>query len=575
MSQQESTNANPSGNTFSESKHEISRLERDCYYFGVSGRRPGPKLVYRTSTDVFRNRVVVGQFTYICEMQLLPVYGHDKLSKLWNTILEETVKLLDKREIKFTSIDLARFRWSEEDRVPTTNTVTSRITIWIGVLPGSTTTEAAFHSSQGILELLKQHEIDDLDVAFRESVVRSLVMSDQRLEAIFYQNLRCSSELFAPEYEPHHDQNVIDWATTSLSLPIAGRKTLHIQGSLGFYFRVGSDLYGVTARHVLFPQEEGNMPYKHVAPAPEREVVLMSERAYEDFLTSIRNRERDLAVTVEYEQRRATTQRAQAETGDERAAIALESIEAEIERKNKAIEALDAFRAKIRDFRWSWDVDMRVIGHVVWAPPISGNNPPYGYTQDLCVIKLDKSKFAANFRGNVIDLCHGRNLERTIDFWWRIHPRHGAPSNFELPLDYLYKLQRVLTPAQLKQPNTQDSNGDPVRFVFQKGHTSGLTIGPLNGFESHVRRYSLLGSFDSIEAAVYAYDTKSGPFSQCGDSGAVIAGDEQEFGLQLTSGAGSGNIELTDITYCTPMFWLWNHVIKPEFPGAELYFDAI
>ncbi|KAF6748457.1 hypothetical protein DFP72DRAFT_1174346 [Ephemerocybe angulata] len=575
MSQQESTNVNPSGDTFSKSIHEISRLERDGYYNGVSGRRrSGPKLVYRTSTDVFRNRVVVGPFTYICAMQLLPVYGHDKLSKLWNAILEETVNLLDKQEIKFTSIDLARFRWKEnDDRVPVT--VTSRVTIWIGVLPGSTTTEAAFHASQGILELLKQHEIDDLDVAFRESVVRPLALNDfDDVEKIFYQHSRSSFELFAPVREGHHLQNVIDWATTSLSLPIAGLKTLHIQGSLGFYFRVGSDLYGVTARHILFPEEEGNMPYKHVAPAPEREVVLMSERAYEDFLTSIRHKKRVLTYDVDIKQRQATEERAQAETGDEQAAIALANTEAKIERLNEAFEALDVFLTTMEGSRWSF-ADLRVIGHVVWAPPISGNNPPYGYTQDLCVIKLDKSKFAANFRGNVIHLG-GDNLSDTIQFWMRFHPRHDAPFEFPMsPIDRLYKLQRVLTPAQLKQPKTQDSEGDPVRFVFQKGHTSGLTIGPLNGFESHVRRYSLLGSFDSVEAAVYAYDNESGSFSQCGDSGTVIAGDEQEFGLQLTSGAGSGNIELTDITYCTPMFWLWNHVIKAEFPGAELYFDAI
>ena len=34
----------------------------------------------------------------------------------------------------------------------------------------------------------------------------------------------------------------------------------------------------------------------------------------------------------------------------------------------------------------------------------SRNNAPYSYTQDVCVIKLNKKKFWPNFMGNVIDL---------------------------------------------------------------------------------------------------------------------------------------------------------------------------
>jgi len=40
----------------------------------------------------------------------------------------------------------------------------------------------------------------------------------------------------------------------------------------------------------------------------------------------------------------------------------------------------------------------------VWAPPITGLTAPHGYTQDVCVIKLDKERFLPNFRGNAIDL---------------------------------------------------------------------------------------------------------------------------------------------------------------------------
>ena len=138
---------------------------------------------------------------------------------------------------------------------------------------------------------------------------------------------------------------------------------------------------------------------------------------------------------------------------------------------------------------------------------------------------------------------------------------------------YVGNLYYEVTADQIKHPNSKDLKGDPARFVIKSGHTTGTTVGRLNGFESHVRYYGVLGKFDSIEAAVYAYDNDSGAFSRGGDSGAEIAGADNEFGLQLTGGAGP--TESSDVTYGTPMFWLWENVIKPEFPGANLYFDNV
>ena len=53
--------------------------------------------------------------------------------------------------------------------------------------------------------------------------------------------------------------------------------------------------------------------------------------------------------------------------------------------------------------RWNKPKD-RVIRHVVSAPPISFFTAPQGYTEDVCVVKLDKKEFSQNFRGNVLDL---------------------------------------------------------------------------------------------------------------------------------------------------------------------------
>ena len=170
-----------------------------------------------------------------------------KRSDLRTDIRSKTVGILDHLQIQLTSVDLVRFRWEEMTEDGRGKTVTSRATIWIGVLPDSTTGDAAFDSSKDILQLLKKHDIYDVDVAYRESTAQPLT----------------GPVLYAPVDDLHPLKDVIDWVTTALSLPIAGLKTLHMQGTLGFYFQVGEDLYGVTARHVLFPAEQGNKPYIH------------------------------------------------------------------------------------------------------------------------------------------------------------------------------------------------------------------------------------------------------------------------------------------------------------------------
>jgi hypothetical protein len=124
---------------------------------------------------------------------------------------------------------------------------TTSATIWIGVMPDSTTGEQAYNSSRDILDLLNQYNITDVDVAYRESEVK----------------FSGGPELFAPVsyFDPLVD--VIDSLSTPLSLPIASLTT-ETQGTLGFYFRAGEDLYAVTARHVLFKPSEANVEYDYV-----------------------------------------------------------------------------------------------------------------------------------------------------------------------------------------------------------------------------------------------------------------------------------------------------------------------
>jgi hypothetical protein len=153
-----------------------------------------------------------------------------------------------------------------------------------------------------------------------------------------------------------------------------------------------------------------------------------------------------------------------------------------------------------------------------------------------------------------------------------LYPRDDAPSVFNYPPDRLFGLSGILTAAEIRQFINENSKGDPVRFVIKRSHTTLTTVGCVNGFESHRRRYGLVGNLDSVEVAVYPYNNKFSPFFRPGDSGAIMAGANREF-IALLSG-GTGPTNSCDVTYGAPMFWLWEDVIKLEFPGANLYFDV-
>jgi hypothetical protein len=89
---------------------------------------------------------------------------------------------------------------------------------------------------------------------------------------------------------------------------------------------------------------------------------------------------------------------------------------------------------------------------------------------------------------------------------------------------------------------------------------------------SHVRRYSTLGPMDSIEMAILPYNKTPGPFSKGGDSGSLIINVHGKAVALLTGGTGSANY--SDITFGTPMEWIWS-LIKAEYPGANFDFEDL
>lgn len=147
-----------------------------------------------------------------------------------------------------------------------------------------------------------------------------------------------------------------------------------------------------------------------------------------------------------------------------------------------------------------------------------------------------------------------------------MYPRDDGQTTFKYPSDRLLELHDMITEACMRDPDMLDHDNKTCLFVIKNGNATGITIGRATGIFSFVR--ADLSGQGSKEWAIYNYDNKSGVFSARGDSGSIIVDGLGRIGGLLTGGAGK--TETSDVTYSTPMFWLWPR-IKQHFPNAHLY----
>ncbi|KDN45714.1 hypothetical protein RSAG8_04798, partial [Rhizoctonia solani AG-8 WAC10335] len=143
--------------------------EARSYYAGIPS---SPTLVYRTGPAWTPPS---GPEAYRRLKELCPVYNHPMMGiwdKLSEELSEEVVALLDAHTIRFTSVDVVKFKMVEvDDEHLGGKTDVGPVTIWIGVLPDSTSATAAHDAAQEILALLAKNQITDVEVDFRVSTV--------------------------------------------------------------------------------------------------------------------------------------------------------------------------------------------------------------------------------------------------------------------------------------------------------------------------------------------------------------------------------------------------------------------
>lgn len=130
----------------------------------------------------------------------------------------------------------------------------------------------------------------------------------------------------------------------------------------------------------------------------------MGNMAFTNYKASIQAHIGMLLDTIQSLKKRVDAYKCKVEDGVDinQSKVILWENEVELSKVERHISELKRFFLII-DKRWGNHED-RVIGHIVWAPPITTGQAPHGYTCDLCVVELNKDKFR-NLMGNV--LCLG------------------------------------------------------------------------------------------------------------------------------------------------------------------------
>ncbi|KAH8119558.1 hypothetical protein DFH11DRAFT_1838878 [Phellopilus nigrolimitatus] len=503
----------------------VSKLEAMYYYSGISPTPP--KLVYRTGSLKTPWIKPTGLESYRKLKQVRGVFGH-RINDVWEDVGPLVRDLLNTQGVAWTSIDVARFitdgDGDEKIRGP--------VVLWVGVRPDSLQGEDAFNSGKEILDLLARFQIDDDEVEYRESVYRRSV-GPVLLRSVSTHNT--TVDVRGP-------------LTPALGLPIAASDRPDAQGTMALYFGEGGNsdkVLGLTCHHVLFKTDaQTNNDY---------------------LLASIKLRIGRHGIMVELHKQEIKTLE-EREGGDddedvEEAREELEKTRPLLTNANRAIEDLERFYEQVKS-EWG-PPKQRTIGHIRSSPAVTFHVGLEGFTEDWGAFELDGPKFKDAFKGNYIDL--GTEIP-SDKFTLKMYPRDDGKTTFKYPPNRLLPLRGMITEELMRRPDMLDHDNEACLLVIKSGNATDVTIGRATGIFSFVRDEET--GEESKEWAIYNYDNESGVFSKGGDSGSIIVDGLGRIGGLLTG--GTGKAETSDVTYATPMWWLWPR-IKQHFPDASLY----
>lgn len=487
----------------------VTELLSKIYYKGLPSR---PTLIATTNPNPYEEPSGPEAYTVLKELRPL---GDHPLAGVWLGVSEDLRRGLNGMGVDWTSLDAFRIAKVGEQRCSTA-------IVWIGVRSNTLNFEEGSHVAFRCRKLIDPYKVLDYHVEIRVSHLMEQV-GNRFLDIVPH---------------PHPTFTARKPYTATLGTPISPKNRPWTEGTGGFYLSAGGDdknVYLVTARHVVLPHEEGNNEeYERVNSSQARQDIMI-------FGTSGFDKKLG-AIDREIQERVNVIDDTKEFTGG--------AVDPKLER---ALLELRAFRHEIAA-QWRTQ-ENRVIGELVWAPPIVLSTNPGQYTLDLAVIKIDADKLnATNYRGNTINV--GLKYNRR-EFMEKLYPNPASPTPFKFPTDRMVTLRDQVPESDLTKQPMVDATGDPYLVVFKDGAKTGLTIGRANNVSSYTRKYFAGRYQESREWPVTSTDEHPDAFSAKGDSGSCVADAFSRIGGIITGGSSNPNLpESADITYVTPISFI-------------------
>ena len=355
-------------------------LDSDCYY----GLPSNPISIYHTGKPWPKP---TGPESQRVPKEARPISIHP-IAHVWRVLGRQIYEYFDSIDIKWTSIDPVRFaEVGSKDAGP--------LFIWVGVMPKTLSRKDAENAAIRCKQILARFQITSVEIAFRESIFTRFAGP----QLLNYEP--AGDPITAVNNDPTADLRIP--FTPVLGIQIAPRNFPHFQGTGGLYLRKGGKHNRVlllTARHVVLPlSEHRNELYSRInKSSPRHEVLLLGSKAYQDAVTSITDKIEDELIMVDHYKNVLRHLGGDADTLEK------------LVKAERTIETLKKFHSEITSF-WSTQ-DQRVLGRILYSPPISLGTGDKSFTEDWAVVELYRKKINWNkFRGNVMYLGKFRSRQ--------------------------------------------------------------------------------------------------------------------------------------------------------------------
>ncbi|EPE03412.1 hypothetical protein F503_07715 [Ophiostoma piceae UAMH 11346] len=480
-----------------------SETESRLFYLGLPSL---PRLIGRASagTDLWESpaeqyaREPALEGYQIAKKKVISNTGQHQIRSKWHEVQPLILQSIE--EVPWTCIDVCRIG---DPDLPRNERV---VVVWIGIAPGND--DEAPVSWPVVAKLLRTCRVildvaglGDVDCQLRETRVVPLA----------------GPQLLSPPtsvYTPwaRLSQNI----TATIGQSVVPFDNPMLKGTLGVFLSTDNSerpLWGLTCRHVGLPcGQNKNELYQGPEDNEKKQIGLNLASEVEEWI--------EMLARLLKEQAGST--------------VATEV--AEIHNTFKGFMAPEA----------------RALGHVFYSPRTGPGLTPFTWTRDWCLLSLDQSKFPGGVNPtNVVDL---RTEMSSVTVEKRLNPDPKSTHIFKFPKDGLLRISGIIPLAEIRNPTTQNKDGDECGLVGKRGAATGLTWGAPLELGSTVRNCMPCGTvFISQEWAIYgSLPTKTVPFAACGDSGAAVFDTQGRLGGFLTRGTEPSLDRGVDISYATP-----------------------